>query len=158
LFPSTTLFRSASPEFMNQLPPEEQKAYFQTALDFISERVGKQNILSAVVHMDERTPHMHLCFVPITPDNKLSAKAILGNQKSLSEWQTAYHERMSSRWNQLERGQSSMETKRKHVPTWLYKLGGRRSEEHTSELQSRFDLVCRLLLEKKKNANRHLPT
>ena len=73
---------TASPEFMNQLPPEEQKAYFQTALDFISERVGKQNILSAVVHMDERTPHMHLCFVPITPDNKLSAKAILGNQKS----------------------------------------------------------------------------
>ena len=32
------------------------------ALDFISERVGEQNILSAVVHMDERTPHMHLCF------------------------------------------------------------------------------------------------
>src|SRR5699024_12135992 len=29
-----------------------------------------------------------------------------------------------------------------------------RSEEHTSELQSRFDLVCRLLLEKKKNTNR----
>src|SRR5699024_12000339 len=28
-----------------------------------------------------------------------------------------------------------------------------RSEEHTSELQSRFDLVCRLLLEKKKSAN-----
>src|SRR5438105_9501951 len=29
-----------------------------------------------------------------------------------------------------------------------------RSEEHTSELQSRVDLVCRLLLEKKKNTNR----
>src|SRR5438067_4724162 len=29
-----------------------------------------------------------------------------------------------------------------------------RSEEHTSELQSRFDLVCRLLLEKKKNTLR----
>src|SRR5438067_3696842 len=29
-----------------------------------------------------------------------------------------------------------------------------RSEEHTSELQSRFDLVCRLLLEKKKKKNR----
>ena len=84
---------TASPEFMKQLPPEEQKEYFSMALDFISERVGEQNILSAVVHMDERTPHMHLCFVPITPDNKLSAKAILGNQKSLSEWQTAYHER-----------------------------------------------------------------
>src|SRR5699024_12112193 len=30
-------------------------------------------------------------------------------------------------------------------------LEAQRSEEHTSELQSRFDLVCRLLLEKKKN-------
>ena len=32
----------------------------------------------------------------------------------------------------------------------LGSAGGLRSEEHTSELQSRFDLVCRLLLEKKK--------
>src|SRR5260370_8780877 len=33
----------------------------------------------------------------------------------------------------------------------LYPLGGERSEEHTSELQSHLNLVCRLLLEKKKN-------
>ena len=131
---------TASPEFMNQLPPEEQKAYFTMALDFISERVGEKNILSAVVHMDERTPHMHLCFVPITPDNKLSAKSILGNQKSLSEWQTAYHERMSSRWNQLERGQSSMETKRKHVPTWLYKLGGRLDKQYEEIVSALSDI------------------
>src|SRR5437867_5985714 len=32
-----------------------------------------------------------------------------------------------------------------------------RSEEHTSELQSPYDLVCRLLLEKKKNENNHAP-
>ena len=111
---------TASPEFMNSLPPEEQKAYFAMALDFIAERVGKENILSAVVHMDAKTPHMHLCFVPITPERKLSAKSFLGNQKSLSEWQTAYHERMSARWNELERGQSSMITGRKHIPCLLY--------------------------------------
>src|SRR5438034_5766731 len=34
-------------------------------------------------------------------------------------------------------------------------LAGKRSEEHTSELQSHSDLVCRLLLEKKKNRSRH---
>jgi len=121
---------TASPEFMNSLPPEEQKLYFQTALDFVSERVGRQNILSAVVHMDEKTPHMHLSFCPITPDGKLSAKVLLGNQKSLSEWQTAYYERMSARWSGLERGQSSMETKRKHIPTWLFKLGGRLDKQY----------------------------
>src|SRR5699024_12651871 len=37
------------------------------------------------------------------------------------------------------------------APLCPFKQGKRiRSEEHTSELQSRFDLVCRLLLEKKK--------
>src|SRR5437868_11551432 len=35
-------------------------------------------------------------------------------------------------------------------------LAAKRSEEHTSELQSRFDLVCRLLLEKKKKNNHKL--
>ena len=73
---------------------------------------------------------MHLCFVPITPEGKLSAKYFLGNQKSLSEWQTAYHERMSARWNELERGQSSMITGRKHIPTWLFKLGGRLDKQY----------------------------
>lgn len=121
---------TASPEFMNSLPPEEQKEYFSMALDFLAERVGRQNILSAVVHMDEKTPHMHLCFVPITPDNRLSAKAFLGNQKSLSQWQTDYHERMSARWNELERGQSSMETKRKHIPTWLFKSATRLDKQY----------------------------
>src|SRR5699024_12317073 len=38
------------------------------------------------------------------------------------------------------------------IPIALATLRGQRSEEHTSELQSRFDLVCRLLLEKK---NKH---
>src|SRR5260221_5636247 len=41
---------------------------------------------------------------------------------------------------------------------WVGKLGmasAARSEEHTSELQSHSDLVCRLLLEKKKKIRRH---
>src|SRR5215469_17169669 len=42
-------------------------------------------------------------------------------------------------------------TRRSRCPT------GRRSEEHTSELQSRRDLVCRLLLEKKKKTTCHSP-
>ena len=131
---------TASPEFMNSLPPEEQKEYFTMALDFLAERVGRQNILSAVVHMDEKTPHMHLCFVPITPDNRLSAKTFLGNQKSLSQWQTDYHERMSSRWNELERGQSSMETKRKHIPTWLFKTATRLDKQYEEIVSALSDI------------------
>ena len=131
---------TASPEFFKGKSHSEVKAYFEYALKFLESKQSPDTFLSAVVHMDERTPHMHLCFVPITPDNKLSAKTILGNQKSLSEWQTAYHERMSSRWNQLERGQSSMETKRKHVPTWLYKLGGRLDKQYEEIVSALSDI------------------
>src|SRR5216683_7406491 len=40
--------------------------------------------------------------------------------------------------------------------SFIARAGDYRSEEHTSELQSRSDLVCRLLLEKKKKKNKKL--
>lgn len=113
---------TASPEFMNKLSKGEQREYFERAVKFIKDEIGEDRIISAVVHMDEATPHMHLVFCPINKDGKLSAKSILGNQKSLSEWQTRYYNYMHERWNELERGKSAQETKRKHIPTWLFKL------------------------------------
>ena len=119
---------AASPEFMTSLPPPEQQEFFKRAFDFMTDKIGRENIISAVVHMDEKTPHMHLSFCPITEGKKgksLSAKAILGNQAQLSQWQTDYHAHMSARWPQLERGISSQITKRKHIPVWLFKMGAR---------------------------------
>ena len=77
---------------------------------------------------------------PITKEGKLSAKTMLGNQKSLSEWQTAYHAHMSARWPELERGESSMITKRKHIPTWLFKLGGRLDKQHDEIVKALSDI------------------
>lgn len=113
---------TASPEFMSKLSEREQKEYFERAAEFMKSEIGEDRIISAVVHMDEKTPHMHLAFCPINQDGKLSAKSILGNQKSLSEWQTRYYEFMHERWPELERGQSAQVTKRKHIPTWLFKM------------------------------------
>ena len=116
---------TASPEFISILTENEEFEYFERALDFIREEVGKDNVFAATIHMDERNPHMHVCFVPITPDKRLSAKTIIGNQKKLSEWQTKFHEHMSQRWNVLERGVSAMETHRKHIPVWQFKKAQR---------------------------------
>ena len=113
---------TASPVFMNRLSKGEQREYFERAVKFMKDEIGEDRIISAVVHMDEATPHMHLVFCPINKDGKLSAKSILENQKSLSEWQTRYYNYMHERWNELERGKSAQETKRKHIPTWLFKL------------------------------------
>jgi len=116
---------TASPEFMAALKPNEQREFFMRAFEFVAEKVGKHNIISAVVHMDEKTPHMHLSFCPITPDNRLSAKEMLGNQAKLSQWQSEYHAAMSARWSELQRGVSSQITKRNHIPLWLFKMADR---------------------------------
>ena len=116
---------TASPEFMTARSFAEQREYFEHALAFIQKEMGESNVFAATVHMDERNPHMHVCMVPLTSDKRLSAKTIMGNQKKLSEWQTKFHEHMSARWNELERGASAMETHRKHIPVWLYKKAQR---------------------------------
>lgn len=65
----TLLSRRA--EFFKGKPPKEIQAFFQRAANFLTQWVGKENIVSAMVHMDERTPHLHLTFVPLTQDNRL---------------------------------------------------------------------------------------
>lgn len=113
---------TTSPEFA-KAHEAEMPEYFERALGFLKERVGEENIFSAVVHMDEKTPHLHLCFVPLTKDNRLSAKEILGNKKRMIQWQDDFYACMSERWPELERGAPAVETKRKHLtPQWYKKV------------------------------------
>ena len=112
---------TASPEFFKGKPPKEIRAFFQRAADFLIQRVGRENIVSAVVHMDEKTPHLHLTFVPLTKDNRLCAKEILGNRASLTKWQDDFHAYMVEIYPDLERGESASKTGRKHIPTRLFK-------------------------------------
>lgn len=95
--------------------------YFTRATEFLCKKVGQQNIISAVVHMDEKTPHLHLTFVPLTEDGRLSAKDILGNRANLSKWQDEFHAHMAAAYPILERGQSSRETGRRHIPMRVFK-------------------------------------
>ena len=112
---------TASPEFFKGKKKGEIKAYFTEALDFIREHQDPKTIISAVVHMDEKTPHMHLCFVPLTADKRLSAKEIVGNKKKLTQWQDRFWEHMVKKYPDLERGESAGETGRDHIPPRVFK-------------------------------------
>ena len=112
---------TASPEFFKGKSIKETAAFFQRAADFLIQRVGKENIISAVVHMDEKTPHLHLTFVPLTKDNRLCAKEILGGRADLSRWQDDFYSHMIQVYPDLERGESARETGRKHIPTRIFK-------------------------------------
>ena len=112
---------TASPEFFKGKNRSEVKTYFTEALDFIQKHQSKDTIISAVVHMDEKTPHMHLCFVPLTEDKRLSAKEIVGNKKKLTWWQDEFWKHMVKKYPDLERGESASETGRTHIPPRLFK-------------------------------------
>ena len=112
---------TASPEFFKGKKKSEIKAYFTVALDFIQKHQSKDTIISAVVHMDEKTPHMHLCFIPLTEDKRLSAKEIVGNKKKLTWWQDEFWKHMVKKYPDLERGESASETGRTHIPPRLFK-------------------------------------
>ena len=112
---------TASPKSFKGKKKSEVKAYFQEALDFIQQHQNPRTIISAVVHMDEKTPHMHLCFVPLTEDKRLSAKEIVGNKKKLTWWQDEFWKHMVGKYPDLERGESASETGRTHIPPRLFK-------------------------------------
>ena len=61
---------TASPEFFKDKSYDEMVKFFTHGLEFIKSEIIAENIFSAVIHLDEKTPHMHLCFVPLTKDNK----------------------------------------------------------------------------------------
>ena len=112
---------TATPEFFKGKKKDEIKAYFQEALNFIKQNQKPETVISAVVHMDEKTPHMHLCFVPLTEDGRLSAKEIVGNKKKLTQWQDRFWEHMVKKYPDLERGESAGETGRDHIPPRVFK-------------------------------------
>lgn len=71
--------------------------------------------------MDEKTPHMHLCFVPLTEDGRLCAKEILGNKKKLTLWQDSFWSHMVGKYPDLERGKIASLTGRSHIPPRIFK-------------------------------------
>ena len=112
---------TASPDFFKDITPKEIKAFFQHAVCFFQKNQSPETIISAVVHMDEETPHMHLSFVPLTADKRLTAKEILGNRKKMIWWQDEFWKHMHEKYPVLERGESASETGRTHIPTRLFK-------------------------------------
>ena len=112
---------TATPEFFKSKNLPEVRRYFEESLRFFEQHQSRKTIISAVVHMDEKTPHMHLSFVPLTADGRLSAKEIVGNKKKLTWWPDKYWEHMVPKYPDLERGKSASQTGRDHIPPRIFK-------------------------------------
>lgn len=111
-------------DFFNKIGIEETKRYFEESYNFICnyKNLGKENIISAVVHLDESTPHMHLVYIPIihTKDNngndinKVCCRDFWKGRDSYRKLQNSFYEYITSKGFELQRGLPVEETHRKH--------------------------------------------
>jgi len=120
-------------EFFNKLNEEETNQFFRDSLDFLEQEYGKENMLYATVHLDEKVPHMHFGFVPLTDDGRLSAKERLGNKKDMTELQDRFNQYVNSKGYELQRGTAKEVSARQHQDIDKYK---KETEYHKQELQT----------------------
>lgn len=111
-------------EFFENVGEQETKRYFEESYRFICnyKNLGEENIISAVVHLDEGTPHMHLVFVPVvhTKDkegddiDKICARDFWKGRDSYRTLQNNYYDYITLKGFELERGIEVEQTGAKH--------------------------------------------
>ena len=112
----TSFILGSDKEFFERIMAEQQKQFFADCTDFFSERYGKENIVSAVVHLDESTPHLHFNLMPVT-NGRLCAKELF-DRTALRDLQTNFYEAIGKKYG-LERGQEGSTAK--HLDTVAFK-------------------------------------
>ncbi len=111
---------TASPEFFQGKANEENDQFFRDCLKFHNDHFG--HIVSAVVHYDETTPHLHVISVPLTQDGRLSARDVIGNKARMSKTQDAFFEQVGKGYG-LERGiHMDGQEKKEHISAQEWQL------------------------------------
>lgn len=110
--------------FFNKIDLEETKRYFKESYKFVCnyKNLGEKYIVSAAVHLDETTPHMHLVYIPVihTKDkegneiDKICCRDFWKGRDSYKQLQNAFHKYITSKGFDLERGLPVEETGAKH--------------------------------------------
>ena len=103
--------------FFDKLSKMQRYIFFENCAKFFAERYGEENIISAVVHLDETTPHMHLNLMPITSNGRLCSKQLF-DKPQLQKLQTDFYEEVGKKYG-LQRGKEG--SQRKHLSTAEFK-------------------------------------
>lgn len=111
---------TASPKFFTSRNNTENDRFFEDCLRFHQQHFG--HVISAVVHYDETTPHLHVISVPLTRDGRLSARDVIGNRAQMRRTQTEFYEQVGKGYG-LERGvQQDGPEKREHITAQEHRL------------------------------------
>ena len=119
--------------FFDKLSSQEQTQFFKDSFEFIKETYGEKNIMSANVHYDEKTPHMHVNFVPITNDGRLCAKDLF-KRVDLIKLHDNFSKHCKEHGYDLERGESKGDLK-KHLSVEDFKIKTKQVELEKSKIE-----------------------
>jgi hypothetical protein len=144
------LLFTATNEFFKDMTKEDIIDWANTCMEFVYEDLGytKDQVLHSVVHLDEKTPHIHCVVVPLvkkfdkrtnTERFTISKKQYIKDKIHLSELQDKYHERLTSKGYDLERGIKGSD--RKHIKIKDYKKINRKLEQNLNSRNDRLDKV-----------------
>lgn len=111
---------TASGDFFKGKSNEENDQFFRDCLEFHQRKFG--HVISAVIHYDETTAHMHVISVPLTRDGRLSARDVIGNRTQMRRAQTEFYEQVGRGYG-LERGvQQDGPEKAQHITAQEHRL------------------------------------
>ena len=77
------------------LPKVDEELFFKETYNFLNNRYGKENVISAYVHLDEMTPHMHYSFVPVVEDRKKGGLKLSAKEAVTREDLRTFHKDLS---------------------------------------------------------------
>ena len=172
-------------EYVITASPEAWKSgklndrYLEAGLDWVTKRHGKENILQAVIHRDETSPHLHVLVIPIQKTMKkytsrskvdgawitgetterpvaaLTAKPWLNGRRMLQEMQTAFHDAVGAVYG-LIRGEKRERPTYQEIRAWAAAkraaTGGQEKPAEVPKFET-YGETYRWVMEQAKNGN-----
>ena len=119
-------FIGASPDYFTGTDPKGER-YFATAVEWLKQRHGAENVVATSVHHDETSPHLVAYVVPLDQDGKLNAKSFLGGKAKLTAMQTDFAKAVGR--HGLERGIEGSKAKHQSIREYYAKVNQAESAE-----------------------------
>ena len=153
------LLFTATHQFFDNMSKEDIRKWADTCMEFVYEDLGytKEQVLHATVHLDEETPHLHCVVIPLikkldkrtnTERYTISKKAYIKDKIHLSELQDKYHQRLTDKGYDLERGIKGSTAKHQKVKE--LKKTTRYYEQKVKVVNTKIDEAMKKFNEKQK--------
>lgn len=154
--------------FFNGKSKEEISDFFKDCYEFVQKKCGEPYIVSAVVHMDEKTPHLHATYIPVVngkdrkgdPYKRVNCSEFWKGYNSYGQLQDEFYSFITEKGHKLERGEigsraehlSPMELKRQTFEKEIQELSCKldKARKQFSAMESKVKNMGGAILSKKK--------